>query len=382
MKIAEYTFNNGDNVLPTFNSGYTYDYTDVDNGDGTITRTITSDILPTRIKFDTTGENVTEIIYLNMSEVNRLSEMFYGCQLLTKVPENISDWGIPQAGATYSMFDGCYKLCNNQLIMDNWVITDPDLTGTVKGTLVETISVNNWDFTNKANGDVYASSLMKNNSRLKEVNMENWDVSQLAYFCFDGAFQDCVSLKQVNMKGLTFGNNEDIYLTTTKNNELITPFTNCPLLDYIDLQDADISAINGIISVLPDRTMDSMGLLNIAGVDDASQVDEATANSKYWLISLAKTTVNNTCIGGINISELFIGPAGVKQVYLGDILIYENKNVVNDKIIMFNENINTLFILGDGLLQYDEQNLNLTISDDINVIYDEEESNLTIGGEE
>ena len=47
--IAIYKFNDGTDTLPLFESSYTYSYTDESNGDGTITRTITSDTIPTSI---------------------------------------------------------------------------------------------------------------------------------------------------------------------------------------------------------------------------------------------------------------------------------------------------------------------------------------------
>jgi hypothetical protein len=50
------------------------------------------------------------------------------------------------------------------------------------------------------------------------------------------------------------------------------------------MQNSDYSSVNKIISVLPTRTTDSMGTLNITGIDDISQVDTATAQSKYWNI--------------------------------------------------------------------------------------------------
>ena len=54
--IAIYTFNSGDNVLPTFNSDFVYNYTDINNSDGTITRTITSNTLPTLMRFGLSQE--------------------------------------------------------------------------------------------------------------------------------------------------------------------------------------------------------------------------------------------------------------------------------------------------------------------------------------
>ena len=311
MKIAEYKFNSDTDTLPTFNSGFTYEYADVDNGNGTITRTIASDSLPSSINFiGKTG--LVSLSYLDTSNVADMTRMFYNCTNLSSI--DLSSFDTSNATNMSWMFSSCHKL------------TSLDLSS------FDTSNVTNMGY------------MFYNCKNLTSIDLSSFDTSKVT--TMSSIFSDCSSLTSVNMKN------------------------------------SNANSVNKIINQLPTRTMDSTGLLNIAGVDNESQVDEATANSKYWLISLAKTTVNNIGIGGINISELYIGPAGVKQVYLGDILIYENKEVVNDKIIMYNENINTLFILGDGLLQYDEQNLNLNISDDLNIIYDEEESNLTIGGEE
>jgi surface protein len=207
-------------------------------------------------------------------------------------------------------------------------------------------------------------------TNLTSIDLSSFNTSKVTNM--NSMFNGCNRMTELNLMGW------DISSVTDMNNILAS----CSGLTSVNMKNSNANSVNKIINQLPTRTIDSTGLLSIAGVDNASQVDEATANSKYWLISLDKTTVNNINIYEINISELCIGPAEVKQVYLGDILIYENKDVVNDKIVMFNENINTLFILGDGILQYDKQNLSLTISDDMNIVYDEEDLNLIIGGEE
>ena len=66
--IAIYTFNNSTDTLPAFNDGYTYECTDVDNGDGTVTRTITSDSLPNSISFNN-RKGLISLSYLDASNV-------------------------------------------------------------------------------------------------------------------------------------------------------------------------------------------------------------------------------------------------------------------------------------------------------------------------
>jgi hypothetical protein len=61
-------------------------------------------------------------------------------------------------------------------------------------------------------------------------------------------------------------------------------FQNCKLLNTVLMNNSDYDSVNKIISVLPTRATDSMGTLNVAGVDDISQVNTADANTKYWNI--------------------------------------------------------------------------------------------------
>ena len=62
--IAKYKFNSSiDTLFSEVNTGFVYTHTDIDNGDGTITRTIYSDNLPTSIRFENC-EGLLEVLYL------------------------------------------------------------------------------------------------------------------------------------------------------------------------------------------------------------------------------------------------------------------------------------------------------------------------------
>ena len=107
MNIAIYTFNSSTDTLPVFNNGYVYTYTDVDNGDDTTTRTITSDSLPSSISFkDKTG--LVSVSYLDTSNVTTMSEMFYYCNKLTSV--DTSKWDTSKVTDMYKMFYKCQSL--------------------------------------------------------------------------------------------------------------------------------------------------------------------------------------------------------------------------------------------------------------------------------
>ena len=103
--IAIYTFNSSIDTLPSFNYDFTYEYSDVDNGDGTITRTITSDTLPSSISFSDCTELVS-LSYLNTSNVIYMYSMFYGCTNLISV--DLSSFNTSNATDMSGMFTGCY----------------------------------------------------------------------------------------------------------------------------------------------------------------------------------------------------------------------------------------------------------------------------------
>ena len=119
MNIAIYTFNSSTDTLPTFNDGYTYTYTEVDNGDSTITRTITSDNLPSSINFkNKTG--LVSLRYLNTSNLTSMQEMFYGCTNLTSL--DLSSFNTSNVTSMKEMFNNCNKLVT--LNISNFDIDD------------------------------------------------------------------------------------------------------------------------------------------------------------------------------------------------------------------------------------------------------------------
>ena len=106
--IAIYTFNSGTDTLPTFNEGYTYTYTDVDNGDGTITRTIVGDSSPTSISFkDCTA--LIRVEYLDKTEnITSMAYMFSKCTNLISI--NTSNFKTDKVTDMTYMFEDCKSL--------------------------------------------------------------------------------------------------------------------------------------------------------------------------------------------------------------------------------------------------------------------------------
>jgi hypothetical protein len=62
------------------------------------------------------------------------------------------------------------------------------------------------------------------------------------------------------------------------------------------MNNSDYNSVNKIVAELPTKTTDSMGTLNITGIDDVSQIDINTLNSKYWII-ISHTILNNARLG-------------------------------------------------------------------------------------
>ena len=83
--IAKYKFNSSiDTLFSEVNTGFVYTHADIDNGDGTITRTIYSDNLPTSIRFENC-EGLLEVLYLNTSELTTLRKTFKNCYNVTSI---------------------------------------------------------------------------------------------------------------------------------------------------------------------------------------------------------------------------------------------------------------------------------------------------------
>lgn len=89
-----------------------------------------------------------------------------------------------------------------------------------------------------------------------------------------GMFYGCINLTTLDLT------NWD----TSSVTDMSYMFSNCSNLSYINMNNSDYNSVNKIIEQLPTRTSDSMGTLNIEGVDDISQVDTTTAESKFWNI--------------------------------------------------------------------------------------------------
>ena len=314
LLVAKYTANTA-GVVPTFNDGYTYELTETENN-GVYTVEITSDSDFSSIDFKSkTG--LTTVEYLKITNViTSMYQLFYGCTLLTSI-NGISDWDISNVTNMHYMFRNCYSLttidlsnfntnnvtdmgsmfsgCNNltQLDVSNFNTTNvidmsymfqnctnltqldvsnfntsnaTTMQGMFRGTNLTSIDVNNFNTSNVTT----MNNMFYNCNNLTQLDASNFNTSNVTNM--GSMFYDCTNLTELNIS------NWDLNKVSSTSYML----DSCTNLTSILMNNSDYNSINKIISVLPTRTTDSMGTLNVAGVDDISQVDTATAESKFW----------------------------------------------------------------------------------------------------
>ena len=245
MNIAVYTFNNSNaSLFPSFNSGYTYEYTDVDNGDGTTTRTITNDSLPTYISFSEQSKLVS-LSYLNTSNVTDMSSMFYNCSNLISVDvssfdtsnvttmsymfsfcnnlasiEGLSSFNTSNVTSMTWMFYNCYKLTSLDLSsFDTSKVTNMNgMFGYCQAlTSIEGLGSFNTSNVTSMNDMFY------NCYKLTSLDLSSFDTSKVT--SMDKMFNYCSALKSLNVS------NWDVRKVTN----MSSMFYNCQSLTSLDV---------------------------------------------------------------------------------------------------------------------------------------------------
>ena len=111
-----------------------------------------------------------------------------------------------------------------------------------------------------------------NCNNLTSLDVSNFNTSNV--ISFDRLFNGCTKLTQLDVSNFD----------TSKVTNMGEMFQECSNLVSIDMKNSDYNSVNKIIAQLPTRTTDSIGALNITGIDDISQVNITDANTKYWNI--------------------------------------------------------------------------------------------------
>ena len=298
--IAIYTFGSGGNVLPTFNNDFVYSYTDVDNGDGTITRTITSDDTPTSISFMNTDVKTVE--YLNITnKITSLESLFAQCYSLTSF--NASNWDTSEVTSMQWM---CYRAGNLETI---------DLSG-----------LNTSKLTNMIN-------MFYECNRAVEYNLSGWDVSKVTnmmqvFYCVTNAHTINIDGWKLNPE-MTI----DEYMFSSTNK-----------LSVISLKNSTAETINRLIPYFPNCNIEG-GRLVITGVDDIDSVDIAAIETKGWTVQSFELNLTNKFVDGdklnkfakllktniINTAKQYADDQIIENRFSGDYNDLENRPCYEDR---------------------------------------------------
>lgn len=351
--IAKYKFNKNTNTntIPQFNSGFIYTIEDETIDANIVLRTITSDNLPTLVKFGNTTANastrsLTEVLYINTSNINDMSYMFTNCSNLTTV--NTSDWNTSNVTTMNSMFFQCgalksidlsncdlskvtsmygmFYMCkvmtsvvlgntptlklqttegmfNNcqKLISIDFGGLDTNNINNMGGMfsdcrVLTELNINHWNVSKVTN----FGAMFRRCYALTELNLSNWDTSAAGNM--STMFESCTSLLYVNVDNFDFSsvanlsglfqNSNNIEridmnnINLNSNKSVSRIFYACNNLKILNIKNTKAEYINVMISELPERTSDNICTLSIEGVDNDKLVDTAKANNKYWYFDI------------------------------------------------------------------------------------------------
>ena len=267
--IAKYKFNQNTyaNFIPEFNTNFT-DYTIADetDTDGYIIRTISSDSLPTLIRFGTSDGGLTStqadsllsVEYINTSSITTMSRMFYNCKSLTSL--DASNWDTSQATNMYYMFNGCQSL------------TSLDLS-----------SFNTSLVTNM-------NSMFRDCSALASLNVSSFNASLVTNMTY--MFYNCKLLTSLDLS--SFGGGQ------VKNMEYM--FYNCSALTSLDLSNFNTSQVTSMRGMFERcNSLTSLDLSNF----DTGQVTNTNGTFSGWNSS-QKVYISSKWTLGTNFNPTFI----------------------------------------------------------------------------
>ena len=253
----KYKFTSTTDTLPTFNSNFEYTYTDVDNGDGTTTRTINYTVAPTSMNFQgQTG--LLEVLELDISGLTSLENMFRQTSNCTVI-HGIENWDTSkikslastfrQSGVTsidlskwdVSSVTTFYYMCFNTKLtsigdLKNWNVSSvTTMNSTFDTTSLTTLGdISSWDVSKVTNfGSMFA------NSKFTSLDISNWKYNETttSNITFAGMFTRCSSL--IEIIGIE-------KLPVHKTNSLQTLFYNCSKMSSFNIKNWDVSNITNL----------------------------------------------------------------------------------------------------------------------------------------
>ena len=347
MIIARYKFdsNINTNPLPPIIS-CSYTVSDVDNGDGTITRTLEGDALPAYLSFDNSGGvNTRSQSYLEIEvDISNLIDatmLFNGSSNLTSITFTGTNNIIK---SMRSMFNGCSILTEVNLdCFDTSNVTD------ISGMFGSCKSIKTLDLSKLNTGQVTTMVSMFNGckSLTNIIGIENFDTSNVTNMNY--MFTDCSALTEINLNNWN----------TSKVTTMVNMFRACAALTELDLSNWDVSNVTNMDGVFNGYTT-SMGLtkLNLHNWKPSKctyiyQTFRGCSNLKYLDISNFVIRPDATFAGvfevfGIEnlgmlhcdkytVNKVIEHLCGDSTIYVQDTKAYEYEDTNNDAVIQIRD---------------------------------------------
>ena len=237
-------------------------YTDVDNGDGTITRTITSDTLPSNISFSEKS-GLVSLSYLDTSNVTDMSYMFEDCWNLTSL--DVSSFDTSNVIYMGSMFRDCSSLTALNLSNFNTSnVTD------MRNMFYGCNSLTSLDLSSFNTSNVTTmQSMFEECTSLTSIDLSSFNTSNVTDMSL--MFSVCSSLTSLDVSNFNID----------KVTNMVYMFIDCTKLTSVNMENSNVTSINKIITQLPTRTANSYGTMTVSK-NVLNSVDTTSANSKYW----------------------------------------------------------------------------------------------------
>lgn len=234
------------------------------NAGDIITRSIYSNDLPTKVRFENC-EGLLELLYLNISKLTTFRKIFNKCRNVTSI--NTNGWDTSKVTEMSYMFYDCENL--TALDLNNFDTSNVDsmsymFTGCNKLTALDLSSFD----TSKVTG-MYA--MFNGCDNLTTLDLSNFDTSKVIDVGY--MFSGCKNLKNLNIA------NFDLNKTTGLDNL----FTSCNKLDYIDCSNIDAYSVKMISGLLLNRTNKSAGTIVCKTVLETDTLN--ALSSRNWNIT-------------------------------------------------------------------------------------------------
>ena len=280
MIIVKYIFDHNiyANLIPQFNEGYIYTIKD-EVGTYT-TRTIESDVLPTKIQFGNLdgSSSLLEVLEIDTKNVTNMNSMFRNCKALTSL--DLSNFDTSSVTSMNNMFQNCNALTS--------------------------LDVSNFDTSSVTN----IGNMFNGCNALTSLDLSGWDTKNVMYM--DNMFNGCKALTSLDLSGFDTNN------VTVMN----SMFYNCKALTSLDLSGFDTSSVTNMDNMF--NGCNKLTSLDVSNFDTSSVTNMASMFS--GCNALTSLDVSNFDTSSVtNIGNMFNGCNALTSL---DLSGWDTKNVM------------------------------------------------------